>query len=322
MQETNQHIDALIAARLAGETTPAQEQELEAWLNASVDNRNYYKQLETVWYAGNIPVSDTEAAWKKLEAKLETKHEAKTIPLYLKTILYATAAAIVLAVATPLILNTLKTPMQQMASLDKTASVYLDDSSYVELNKNSELNYPKQFKGDKREVNFTGEAYFDITPNKEKPFVIHTPMVDVRVLGTSFFVKTSTTTVEVWVKTGKVQVSDKQNNTVILEKGQSAVYSSETHTFNEQAEVSTIGFFKYNAIAFNKTTLKQAVETLNKQFDANIVIKNAEIENCKITAEFTNKNLENILFVMETTLGLSVTKTENNTIEIAGNGCE
>ena len=67
--------------------------------------------------------------------------------------------------------------------------ITLPDGSQVVLNGNSTLTYDKHFDREIREVQLNGEAYFDVTKNPDRPFVIHTRQMDIKVLGTSFNVK-------------------------------------------------------------------------------------------------------------------------------------
>ena len=58
----------------------------------------------------------------------------------------------------------------------------------MNLNTNSKLEYPENFDADTREVTLSGEAFFDIERDKTKPFIIHTDLANIEVLGTSFYV--------------------------------------------------------------------------------------------------------------------------------------
>src|SRR5690606_9914983 len=87
--------------------------------------------------------------------------------------------------------------------------VELPDGSVVWLNKGAKLSYLKGFKNFyDREVNLSGEAFFDVKPNAEKPFIIETANTATRVLGTSFNVKTNGENVAVSVFSGKVSFKE------------------------------------------------------------------------------------------------------------------
>ena len=73
---------------------------------------------------------------------------------------------------------------------DEQVLVALNDGSRVTLNNNAELRYPEKFRGDKREVLLSGEAFFEVERNPEKPFTINIEdMAIVEVLGTSFNIR-------------------------------------------------------------------------------------------------------------------------------------
>ncbi|MFR7879372.1 MAG: FecR family protein [Butyricimonas paravirosa] len=68
----------------------------------------------------------------------------------------------------------------------------LADGTTVYLNAESELRFPKQFRGKNRKVYLTGEGYFDVQRNEKQPFIVEAQQVEVRVLGTSFGVRAYT----------------------------------------------------------------------------------------------------------------------------------
>jgi len=116
----------------------------------------------------------------------------------------------------------------------------LSDGSLVWLNSGSSLSFPQQFssKSKTREVNVIGEAYFEISKNKKKPFIVHTPSVSVKVLGTHFNIssyandsKSETTHME-----GKVQVynSLQKNTPVELLPNQQAVFEKTSQKFQKK----------------------------------------------------------------------------------------
>ena len=92
----------------------------------------------------------------------------------------------------------------------KNIEVSLPDGSKVYINRNSDFSYRKNFGKQGRDVKLTGEAFFEISPDVSKPFIIDAGKAKVRVVGTSFNVITNNreSAVEVFVKTGKVLLSD------------------------------------------------------------------------------------------------------------------
>jgi len=107
----------------------------------------------------------------------------------------------------------------------------LPDGTLVWLNAGSRINYEKNFGTSFREVSLIGEAFFDVAPNANKPFVIHTARIDVRVLGTRFNVKSYPTekTTEATLIRGSIEVSvkNKSRDRIILKPNEKLVVSNE-----------------------------------------------------------------------------------------------
>jgi transmembrane sensor len=113
----------------------------------------------------------------------------------------------------------------------KNILISLPDGSKVYLNRNSEFSYRKNFGQKGRYVKLTGEAYFEISPNKSKPFIIDAGKAKVKVVGTSFNVITNNrnSAVEVFVTTGKVLVFDNSGSQSIqLDPGYVGTMNAET----------------------------------------------------------------------------------------------
>ena len=94
----------------------------------------------------------------------------------------------------------------------------LSDGSVVTINKGSSISYLSKFKGETRQVALKGEAFFNVTPNKEKPFIVSVNDVLIKVVGTSFNVKTINGSTEVVVESGIVKVV-RGENTIELRAG-------------------------------------------------------------------------------------------------------
>lgn len=115
-------------------------------------------------------------------------------PALVRRLLRWSAAAAILLLAFFLYKYTMS-PTRPLA--DNTVStrpgskskIQLPDGTQVWLNADSRLTYQGTFTGPVREVQLTGEAYFDVAKDKDHPFIIHTPSVDIRVLGTAFNVR-------------------------------------------------------------------------------------------------------------------------------------
>jgi transmembrane sensor len=113
-------------------------------------------------------------------------------------------------------------------------NLLLPDGTKVKLNAGSSISYDSSFNKAIREVSLLGEAYFDVVKNKERPFIIHTSKINIKVLGTEFNVKSYPTdhTTEASLIRGSIEVTfrDKPNKKFILKPNQKIVVDNEQKT--------------------------------------------------------------------------------------------
>jgi ferric-dicitrate binding protein FerR (iron transport regulator) len=209
------------------------------------------------------------------------------------------------------------------------STVYLSDGSVVWLKEGSTLEYPETFSRNSRSVNLTGEAFFDVARNPEKPFVIHSGNFTTRVLGTTFNIKAyrNDASAEVVVVTGKVVVSVKEPasdkvSELVLHPNRKAVYSRINHSLVESAaaENSTDIALDKRKLAFEETSLEDIIKVLNATYGIRISVSVERMNHCIVTADLTNEPLEVGLAILSKALNATYTVNGNN-IELLGRGC-
>jgi len=200
----------------------------------------------------------------------------------------------------------------------------LPDETKVTLNENTKISYPEKFKSEERAVELTGEAFFEVARNEEKPFIVHAHNALVRVLGTSFNVRAveEETEISVTVEEGKVRLSDEEDIAfVILEKNEKGIFNRDTGHI-EKYERSEGGemFWRSRTVMFRDTELSTVFDTLEKLYDTEILTKNKDILSCMLSAKFQDMNIEEILDKIAINFNLTIEKNDN-TFEISGDGC-
>lgn len=164
----------------------------------------------------------------------------------------------------------------------------LSDGTTVHLGRGSKLKFPEIFPGNTREVELDGEAYFDVAKNEAKPFIIHAGLIDTKVLGTSFRVRSfDSSDIEVGVATGKVEVSKNtpgsgSNVLAVLTKGMKVNYSSNKATV---AAVNTTELeeWKTGILSFEATTTADVVKVLQRSYDIDFEFKNPALKSIPLT---------------------------------------
>jgi len=207
---------------------------------------------------------------------------------------------------------------------DQTKMIQLPDGTRVWVNANSELRYPKTFDGSSREISLKGEAYFDVKPNRLKPFIIHTGNIQTTVLGTAFNIKEDhqLNTVEVTVKRGKVGVANKGKSLGILTRDQQLSVNLNTG-INSQKKVNAdeVIAWQSETLLFDDITLEEAVLKLQKKYKVKIWFENESLKKCRFSGSTgKGEKLEKILDIIAHFNHASWKRTSTGII-IYGKGC-
>jgi len=174
----------------------------------------------------------------------------------------------------------------------------LPDGSIVVLNSGSKISFPDGFAADLREVSLTGEAFFEVKPDPEKPFIVSVNGNKVSVLGTSFDIKSypDDSLIQVSVATGKVSYTIPTGESLILEPGQGAIHnlSSGVLLKDQVDKLQTFGW-KDNIIYFRSVTFEQVVYELEKWYGVDIVSNGNYAHIGNFSGEFRNETLSQVL---------------------------
>ena len=207
-----------IASFLSGENVDRNDL-LERFMNEDESHTaEQWKELKSRTNAGEINV---DKAWLNVQERIDVSAPAgnKIIPelsffsgRFMK--IAATLLILISVGITLIYINNKGVFTRNLTYItgndQKNLKVSLPDGSVIFLNRNSELTYRTSFGKHTRNVNLSGEAFFDISPDAAKPFIITAGNAQVKVIGTSFNVITENdqSSVEVFVKTGRVMLSE------------------------------------------------------------------------------------------------------------------
>ena len=323
----------LLAKIAAKETGIDEDSEAKLWLNQSDKNReeleNSQKMLETVDGFYKMKNFDSHVAWKNIYPKIYPE-KAKTIQrknIRKEAILrfYKYAAIVIVA----LLLGSIgyyngfvhRKPAQTnqivLAQNQVLNEYVLPDGTVVALNWNSQLEFPEKFNGNIREVTIVGEAFFDVKPNPDKPFVINAGNAQVKVLGTSFNVSAypETETVEVVVETGKVQVSRKNPdlqaaiNEVVLVPGEKGTLFNQSNLLKKSVNTNpNFVAWKTQDLIFDEVPLNEVIQCLEKVYHTDIQLMEPELNNLVYTGHFDKKPVNFVLDVIRLTFNLNLSE--------------
>lgn len=228
----------------------------------------------------------------------------------------------------------------------------LPDGTQVWLNSSSRLKYSHNFNGPSREVELEGEAYFDVVKDLQRPFIVHTSAIDVKVLGTAFTVKSypQDETIEATLLRGVIEVSRKGNSNtprVILKPNEKLVFNK--HFYIQQpvsdsaiartspavgrtlpvspdiavnsipqnvpdSEKVETGWM-YNRLVFNGDSFKELSEKMERWYNVKIVFKDERLYNYRFGGAFAKETVQDALNALQLTAEFTY-KIRGNEIEL------
>ncbi len=330
----------LLLQYLHGNADKTDRDKVENWLKADKRNRKHLDQLEALWLKSGkldpppLPV-DISGAWDRMSDRID-KYEAEQIQSHKKStgiryLKYAMGAAamIILAFGVYGILR-IFSPKVKNIEISTTASIIYDtlpDNSHIMLNRQTKLTYPARFSGADREVKLRGEAYFTVTKDPSKPFIVDMGIAKVEVLGTVFNISAypgrniQVTVTEGRVKFFRLEPGKTDTLSLILEAGMTGMLSPGAMKPEiVEKPIPDRLFWVNHTLEFNGTSLSDVFALVEKYYGVKISVSTADIYNCRLFASFENDPVNRIMNVIAESFGLKLT-IEGNNYYLSGNAC-
>ncbi|TRX59229.1 DUF4974 domain-containing protein [Fulvivirga sp. M361] len=181
--------------------------------------------------------------------------------------------------------------------------VKLPDGTVVKLNSGTSIKYPQNFQVDKRQVELSGEAFFDVAHDETRPFVINAGDIAVKVLGTSFNVRSYSeeSEIDVMVMTGKVRViKSETDESVTLLPDQMATYFPLSKTLERKSipdKDAVFGWIDGNLV-FRDQDFQTVIRTLSRWYGVQFRVSDDLFLTKKITANFSNASLKEVMKIL------------------------
>lgn len=315
-------LDQLMKRYVTGDVSEAERVKIEAWLDAIGTEDNTDLELSK---------EEEDRIFSKLTNSLTTIEEIVALKPRRKTrpeILILRIAASLAMVAVLSYAAWYFAPREnalEVVSKNGVEKIILNDGSLVWLRKESKVLYYEKADEKGRYATFEGEGLFEVAKDADRPFVVQCGDARVRVLGTSFSIRTNPDIVEVTVLTGKVNFSSSTNaeglDLLPLEK---AIYRSDGTFAKLETQHQEIASLTENTgynMHFSNTDMAEVFQRLEGKFNVTVKLSDPAIRNCRITIDLTDKSLDHSLRLVSEVLNLKYT-VERKTVTISGNGCK
>lgn len=297
---------------------------VERWIASDDANKKYFEHFRIIWEESRRLAAkstvDENAAWQRFQSRVNGQKpvEQKVVKMQSRRWLSIAALFVVIAGAALMIYLSQQEPAIQQLAIQTTNNVAKDtlsDGSVITLNKQSSLLYPESFEKDSlRKVALKGEAFFAITPNKKQPFVIEVGDVQVRVVGTSFNIRSDSVATEVIVETGIVQVITKAQVVTLRPKEKVVVKREDQQMVKDEVQDKLYNYYQSKEFVCDNTPLWKLVDVINKAYEVNIVIENKSLRDLRLNTTFNNESLSQVLAVISETFSIKVIEEKDRIV--------
>ncbi|ADV44865.1 FecR family protein [Bacteroides helcogenes] len=262
------------------ETTLNEEVKLRAWLDESGEHHREFlrerKLFDAFLLSGELPVRRKGFHFSLKRLAVQVASVAAVLLLTVMLTIHQVEQAICADSVNKVIV-----PQGQRVNM------VLADGTNVWLNAKTKMEYPQTFRAsDKRVVKIDGEAYFEVSRDEKKPFVVQTAQGEVEVLGTKFYISAyeSTDKFETFLKEGKVKVTT-SNDAMILRPNDKAVLRN-GRLLREHIDDMEAYRWLEGLYCFKELPLEEVLKQFEVYYDIRFVKENPDMPNPKLTGKF------------------------------------
>jgi transmembrane sensor len=313
------NIDNLLARYFGGNASEQDMQVLEQWISASAGNQDQFDQMTSLYAklggseSSELTVNTDDAkrafmAYMAGEQKpvFDIKRKANYKPWLFR----AASIAVILALSISGWVFFDAERDVVMATRMNLKQGILSDQTEIKLSKNSKITYSSNYGIKSKKIRLEGEAAFNVGHKGSGTLQISADETLIEDIGTVFAVSAypDSQRISVKVSEGKVHFFTQQNAGVTLAANETGVFNKKTKEFSIVKPKNDTIVAQIKHVRFNAIVLREAMETISKDYGVSIRFANEKIANRKITVNFDGENVNMILQVIAETLDLKVTK--------------
>ncbi len=313
----------LMERYVKGDVTEQEKLKIETWLNVleaeNISDADLSKEEEDALFrriTSNMEGVDNIVAFRPKSRKKKQR-----------TWMLGIAAGILLltVLSIALLVDRGQSSTLQVVVSGDTEKIILNDGSIAWLKKGSKLVYYERKEESIRYGELEGEGLFEIAKDPSRPFVLKGGAATIRVVGTSFRLRSRDNELQLWVLTGQVKVSSSLTNRVI------DVHANEKISWTKGAPAEPLAIETNEKesvtagtdydMAFDDVALSDVLDRLARKFNVNVQVENNSINRCRITADFTDHSLESTLLMISEVTDVRY-RVHGDHVVIEGQGCK
>lgn len=342
----------LLSRYLAGECSESEERQVDAWLREDPENKELLETLRRIWEVSERPRDQDVPTEEEMSADRERllraiREERNTtdidrevhrrdvsVPEELVapfrnrlTQILMVAAFLVGGVIVALQLGgewdvgTDESHVREIATArGERTTIRLADSTKVWLSVDTKLRVPETFDDQRRRVELSGEAYFEVAPDTDRPFIVTSGSAQVRVLGTKFGVTaySADSSVQVVVREGRVALGPESggaDRTATLRSGELGhLTGTERRVTTRRVDVDTYLGWLDSKLDFDDAPLPEVARQLERWYDVEVQLQDKALVTRRLTASFDSTSATSVAEIIATTLGIQYRVEEQKII--------
>ena len=311
-----------ISRKISGEDTSEDVRQVDEWLNEKPVNKQIYNRLSEIWNFRKTPLNNYHSVFESIKRRIAV-YENRPKRLFYTTTLFKVAAILVLIFVSNFMVYTFMFGSKQeiisyqeiIVPRGNRMKLVLPDSTSIWLNNETKLRYASNFSAGNREVELSGEAYFDVHHDASHPFIVKVGKQRIKVLGTRFSVNAypEDNVIETSLLSGSVVFeSDREikgNSEFRLDPGHSLFYDKQNNTISTQKiQSSYYQYWENGVYAFKDESFESLSIKIKRIFNVEIVFEDSFLKTKTYTGTI-NIN-DNIFIFMEAIRRTSVEPIE------------
>lgn len=312
-------LNNLISKFFAGEISESEASILKSWIEKDPDNRRLFDEENELWQEASLSTKSeiykSDSAWMKLSSRLGLcKNSHNSLIILSKNnfrILIAAATITLLLFLGELSFRIVdKSHFRRISAASTTvrtnegerATINLPDSTKIILNSKSNLQYDGTFNLKDRKVNLSGEAFFDVSTDPTKPFIVQLPRITISATGTKFnvFSFVDEDRVETTLEEGEINVAIQGQEPINVKSGQQVVYFMRSDkVLVRDVSTDTYTSWKENKLRFYNTPFEEVLRRIGRKYNVKFEITDPDLLNLKYTATFIDESIEDVMQMLK-----------------------
>lgn len=284
-----------------------------------------YKELELnrLLYSISLSSIQQQTSWQR-QVEKRPRHKTSFFAAVLQQYRYSVAASLALLICFPFFFTVFTDRLGEdlivlRTTYGENATFFLPDSTLVILNGNTRLTHQADWgRNNAREVWLDGEAFFEVRhrgQTVDDRFIVHTPGMDVEVLGTKFNVFNRDHKTSVVLNSGKVKVNisaDQDTSSVLMQPDEALEYSRKDHSVaRKQVNAEALTSWRRKVLVFENTPLYKVGEMIEHAYGLRVIFSQDVDKNEKLAGTVPSESLDDLLSVLAKSSNLNIFKNRN-----------